>query len=175
MEKMKKDGVKKKRKKDIVKKNEGGEDFKEKKKWEWMSEKKEKYIGGSVLKWRVDGEKEIIWEIKGFNKGIILNNDGSIIVNIKRKREIIRIKWIRGRIGKKEILWNLKERFDNDGMWIEGGFIIVEGRVGDMIEEVNIDGEKRGIVGKGNKKEKKKIWIDDDRIFIKMGFKNYMV
>ncbi|UWF67761.1 MULTISPECIES: SMP-30/gluconolactonase/LRE family protein [unclassified Brucella] len=175
LETMTTDGVTPHRPNDIVPTPEGGAAFTDPQNWECLRDKPETYLGGRVLHWRVDGETELLCELPGFPNGIIFHPDGSLLVNLTRHREIIRLPWIRGRIGTPELFCTFPESFAPDGMCLAGGFLLVAGSVGDMIAAVNLDGSPRGLVGTGHHTDPTNLCLADDRIFITMGFAHSLV
>ncbi len=83
-------GIRPHRPNDIVPTPEGGAAFTDPQNWECLRDKPENYLGGRVLHWRGDGETELLCELPGFPNGIIFHPDGSLLVNLTRRREIIR-------------------------------------------------------------------------------------
>ncbi|MBC2887434.1 SMP-30/gluconolactonase/LRE family protein [Ochrobactrum sp. CM-21-5] len=160
---------------DVVPTPDGGAVFTDPQNWESLRSNPEDYLGGRVLHQRCDGETELLTPLPGFPNGIIFHPDGSLLVNLTRRREIIRFPWIKGTIGEPELFCSFPEGFAPDGMCLAAGVLLVAGSVGDMIGAVGLDGSPRGLVGTGHHTDPTNLCLADDRVFITMGFAHSLV
>lgn len=168
-------GVQPHRPNDVVVSPEGHAVFTDPQNWEVLKTNPDAYLGGRVLIRREDGTVELLSELPGFPNGLIFHPSGDLLVNLTRRREVIRFRWHNGRIAAPELFCRFPEGFAPDGMCLTEDHLLVAGSVGDMIAVVGLDGRPQGLVSTGPNTDPTNLCISQDRVFITNGFARELV
>lgn len=168
-------GVQPHRPNDVIVSPEGHAVFTDPQNWEVLKTNPDAYLGGRVLIRREDGTVELLAELPGFPNGLIFHPSGDLLVNLTRRREVIRFRWHNGRVAAPEIFCRFPEGFAPDGMCLTEERLLVAGSVGDMIAVVGLDGRPQGLVSTGPNTDPTNLCISQDRVFITNGFARELV
>lgn len=168
-------GVQPDRPNDVVVSPEGHAVFTDPQNWEVLKTNPEAYLGGRVLVRREDGTVALLTQLPGFPNGLIFHPNGDLLVNLTRRREVIRFRWHNGRVAAPELFCSFPEGFAPDGMCLTDDRLLVAGSVGDMIAVVGLDGRPHGLVSTGPHTDPTNLCISQDRVFITNGFARELV
>ena len=163
-------GVQPDRPNDVVMSPEGYAVFTDPQNWEVLKTNPDAYLGGRVLVRREDGTVELLTQLPGFPNGLIFHPNGDLLVNLTRRREVIRFRWRNGRVAAPELFCSFPEGFAPDGMCLTEDRLLVAGSVNDTIAVVDLDGNISGAISTGKNTNPTNICTFDDRLFITFGF-----
>jgi gluconolactonase len=163
-------GVQPDRPNDVVVSPEGYAVFTDPQNWEVLKTHPDAYLGGHVLVRREDGTVELLTQLPGFPNGLIFHPNGDLLVNLTRRREVIRFRWHKGRVAAPELFCSFPEGFAPDGMCLTEDRLLVAGSVNDTIAVVDLDGNISGSISTGKNTNTTNICTFDDRLFITFGF-----
>lgn len=168
-------GVQADRPNDVIASPEGLAVFTDPQNWEVLRTNPDAYLGGRVLIRRADGTVELLTPLPGFPNGLLFHPDGDLLVNLTRRREVIRFRWRHGRVVASELFCRFPEGFAPDGMCLAEDRLLVAGSVGDMIAVVDLDGRPQGMVSTGPGTNPTNLCLSQDRLFVTLGFARELV
>lgn len=168
-------GVQPERPNDVVVSPEGLAVFTDPQNWEVLASGPDAYRGGRVLIRREGGEVDLMTDLPGFPNGLIFHPDGDLLVNLTRRREVIRFRWKNGRASDPELFCTFPEGFAPDGMCWAGDRLLVAGSVGDSIGVVDRNGRPQGMVSTGAHTDPTNLCMSGERVFITLGFAHALV
>jgi sugar lactone lactonase YvrE len=98
------------------------------------------YRGGQLFLASLSGEASLLVDVYGFPNGLAFHPDGSLLIAMSLKNNILKFPWHRDRLGKGELWCQFEDGTSPDGILVHGEQVYVAGSVGDKVSVVDLNG-----------------------------------